>query len=302
MSMFSFGDHDPKEKKLKNRGAATKMNYVLVFICAIIFAFVGLRFFTGDLFSSAKWWDSLNLQTENAFLDQPIPWEGFDGVTTTGVIFSLGLSVFQIIAGYQQLIAGGWTKKSEGLIVWSYNRYYGKDMSPINQEKLKWMLLWLAVVIVDTVVDISWRSYGFQQSLAAAILTSIVVYNLGSEFAVVYGIKYVFVHFLDIILPSEGSRRDNRVRGNNRRSDNERLRDGKRGNQQRGRRDKATNQRNRDNRPDRRNQSKHSSRNQGRRPDQDRNRNQGRDRRRGDERPISEEEMRRRIQQQEYDN
>lgn len=201
MSFLGFTERGTKDVIVTS--IINNSNYILLFgVGAIMFFLSLLYIFPNDLFTSALFFDGLQLQqvfSQPAKMFSSGIWAGLPDLSTEAFAFAASLACLQVFLGYRSSTASG-----PGLFSGVKQITQGKR---IDASKLKWFLAYVAVATFDTWTDTEYRSFYGQQSLyLKALITSFFFYNLFSEWALVQGsklmINYGFV-LLQMLKPGK---------------------------------------------------------------------------------------------------
>lgn len=201
MSFLGFTERGTKDVIVTS--IINNSNYILLFGVGAIMFFLSLFYiFPNDLFTSALFFDGLQLQqvfSQPAKMFSSGIWAGLPDLSTEAFAFAASLACLQVFLGYRSSTASG-----PGLFSGVKQITQGKR---IDANKLKWFLAYVAVATFDTWTDTEYRSFYGQQSLyLKALVTSFFFYNLFSEWALVQGsklmINYGFV-LLQMLKPGK---------------------------------------------------------------------------------------------------
>lgn len=201
MSFMGFQDHDDEEFRA-NRSVSTKINYIWMMVASTVYFVCGLVFTERDLFSTAHWWDSLNIQpagiSSNYLFSLPA-YAGKIGVSAIAIVASLGIWSMQVVVGFALAKRGDWSPKSKSFReFWKNMANKTESFSDINQEKLILAFALLSAAIIDTATDIAWLGSS-GRDLGQAIFTSLFFHNFVSELAVFFGGKMMVESFLGLL-------------------------------------------------------------------------------------------------------
>jgi len=201
MSFLGFGDHN--DKGFKNDTAlATKLNYIIVGFASTLFFMSGIFNTERDLFSTAFWFDHINIQQAGVsanYLFQIKMSSQIIGVTTIAIVESLAIWSAQVVFGFLLAKRGRWSALSDGLWEFITNIIDRKDqIGNVSREKVLWFLAMMMAIVLDTATDIQWLS-GNGGDVGQAILVSIVFHNVFSELALFWGGKLAVESVLRLI-------------------------------------------------------------------------------------------------------
>lgn len=183
MSLFGFTEKGTKDVIVSN--IINNSNYILLFIVGAVMFFLSLIYiFPNDLFTSALFFDGLQLQqvfSSPAKMFTSGIWAGLPDLSTEAFAFAASLACLQVFLGYRSSTA-------DGTLVGGITGLLKGRKTELS--KLKWFLFYVAVATFDTWTDTEYRSFYGQQSLyLKALITSFFFYNLFSEWALVQGSK-----------------------------------------------------------------------------------------------------------------
>ena len=169
---------------------------VLGIIVAVMFAL------PSDLYTSAKWFDSLGLQgglpgDGNLFGQASVVkfWKILPPVSYEATGFSLFLFFANMATALMAASKGEWSKSHPGLvrIVFGYAR--GEEIDKFNYAKFGWLMANIFSNAFDTFTDADFR--GWQGSGGAwlyiqALAMSFIYYSLGSEWCLMTGFQWTW--------------------------------------------------------------------------------------------------------------
>lgn len=191
MSFFGFSDHDDKGFR-DDTQLATRINYLIVGFASVLFFMSGIFNTERDLFSTAFWFDHINVQQAGIsanYLFQIKMASQTLGVTTIAIVESLAIWSSQVVFGFLLAKRGKWSDKSEGLFDFAGNCISGAEkFGDVSREKVFWFLALVLAATLDTATDIGWLAGG-GGDLGQAILISLVFHNIFSELALFWGGK-----------------------------------------------------------------------------------------------------------------
>lgn len=192
------------------------VSQIVLFLASTIMFLIGLRrLLPEDLFSTALFFDSLEIAkvfdsparlSDDQLLGSIMHLMAYDfqDVTVSAMSVSLFLFTAQMIAGYFVVIQGeyapGYKSFMSYMSAWvkeHFASYRGerKTLPRMNPDKVAWLWFWVVLASADTLTDIIFRSnVNGEITMASAfwsIVVSILVYNLGSEWATVLGFSMV---------------------------------------------------------------------------------------------------------------
>jgi hypothetical protein len=202
MTMMNFNDHNDERLPLDTQ-AATRINYIIIFIISVLLLLCGIMLTTRDLFSTAHFFDNMPIQDvgiSSNYWFTVVNRSGDIGVTGFGAVASLFIWALQIFAGFKISTSGAWSKNSKTFLDFFYGVIEGKEnLFTMNQDKLFYSFLWFAAAVLDTATDIAWygtgnANNGQKSSIAHAIIISLTLHNFGSEFALVTGGKHAILY------------------------------------------------------------------------------------------------------------
>ncbi len=185
MSFMGFNEKGTRDIVLQN--VINNSNYIgLFFLGACFFCLSFFYIFPDDLFTSALFFDGLELQqtftSSSSVFSEGGVWEQLPDVTTGSFAFAASLALTQVFFGYKSAVSKGSLYKPL-VSLWNEKKF-------VNTTKLGWFLAYVFVAAFDTWTDVEYRSFFGQSGLYfKATLVSFFYYNLFSEYALVQGGK-----------------------------------------------------------------------------------------------------------------
>lgn len=202
--------NDFKEQVVHYTGA------LMIFIVSLIMFLVGFRrLLPEDLYSTALFFDSLEIAkvfdtpahlSDDAMLTTVMRLMSyqFQNVSVSAMSIALLLFAAQMIAGYFLAIHGDYTPQHKSAIsyarAWISSKTEERRGNPsrlpkLNPDKVFWLWMWVFLAFADTATDVIFRSTVNGQITTASFfwssVVSVLVYNLGSEWATVLGFNLV---------------------------------------------------------------------------------------------------------------
>lgn len=202
--------NDFKEQVVHYTGA------LMIFIVSLIMFLVGFRrLLPEDLYSTALFFDSLEIAkvfdtpahlSDDTMLTTVMHLMSyqFQDVSVSAMSIALLLFAAQMIAGYFLAIHGDYTPQHKSAIsyarAWISSKMDARRGAPsrlpkLNPDKVFWLWMWVFLAFADTATDVIFRSTVNGQITTASFfwssVVSILVYNLGSEWATVLGFNLV---------------------------------------------------------------------------------------------------------------
>lgn len=158
-------------------------------------------FIPQDLSSTAAWYDSLGFQ-DAIDIAGTFPlftrgiWGHIEDVSMTGGSISLLLSGFQVLMNYQTAEAGAWGTSRNGQHEYQslFSLYLNRSNGIVlNHLKIIRAFGWLTLASIDTVTDSLYKiaNGGGLIKFALAVLVSTLIFNIGSEIAITWGIRMI---------------------------------------------------------------------------------------------------------------
>lgn len=187
MSFAGFNEKGTRDVILQE--VVNNSNHIGMFFIGLAMVYLSVRYvFPNDLFTSALFFDGLNLQQvfttpAKAFSVGGL-WEGLPDLTTEAFAFAASMALLQVFFGYKSATSKG------GLLKPFVTLFQEKKLA--DTTKLGWFLAYIFVACFDTWTDTEYRSFYGQNGLyLKALLVSFLFYNLFSEYAIVQGSKLV---------------------------------------------------------------------------------------------------------------
>lgn len=192
--MGVFGAHTGRD----SGGSTSRLTQFIVLIIVGLIAFLlsFTRVVPNDIFTSALFFDSLDLQPvfsqpATMFAEGGI-WASLPDVSEEAFVFAASLLVIQVLVGYKASTIGGYTNKSQNVGALLINAATGKEKigrTSFNWAKVGWISFYWAISMFDTYTDTAYRSDLFASGVFTALITSFFYYNLASEWMLMVGAK-----------------------------------------------------------------------------------------------------------------
>lgn len=167
---------------------------ILGIIVALMFAL------PSDLYTSAKWFDSLGLQgglpgNGNLFGEGSVVkfWKILPPVSYEGTGFSLFLFFANMATALMAASKGTWSDSHSGLVKIVFGYAKGENIRNFNYAKLGWFMGMVASNTFDTFTDADfrgWQGSGGVWLYIQALAMSVTYYSLGSEWCLMTGFQW----------------------------------------------------------------------------------------------------------------
>jgi hypothetical protein len=206
--MWGFSAKDNIENRAEVQATRKIIGFILGVTLASLAAF---RFIPKDLFTTAAWLDRRGLgllYSDAAMAFAPGSFWEVKNVTVPvseeAFLFALMITVLQLTLGYMVGVSGSYVnggQNVEGLLQFLYLLGKGKvSANSVNWRKLGSLLIFISLAAFDTYTDWQFSSrFGQDGLLIVALVYSLLIYNIASEFALMYGLQLAIGNAPDAI-------------------------------------------------------------------------------------------------------
>lgn len=205
--MWGFSAKDNVENRAEVQATRKIIGFFLGLTLASLAAF---RFIPKDLFTTAAWLDRRGLgllYSDAAMAFAPGSFWEVKNVTVPvseeAFLFALMITVLQLTLGYMVGVSGSYIngQNVEGMLQFFYLFAKGKvTANSVNWRKLGSLLIFVSLATFDTYTDWQFSSrFGQDGLLIVALVYSLLIYNIASEFALMYGLQLAIGNAPDAI-------------------------------------------------------------------------------------------------------
>lgn len=208
--MWGFSKNDNIEQRAEVQATRKMIGFTLGLV---LFLLSALRFIPKDLFTTAAWLDRKGLgllySSEATAFAPGSFWEIRNitvPVSEEAFWFAVMITVLQLVFGYLIGTAGSYIKDSRDGDVESVVQYFAvlaksKGKAKTNWKKMNYFFTFVALAMFDTYTDWQFSSrFGQTDILIISLLYSLLIYNIASEFGLMYGLQLAIGNAPDAIV------------------------------------------------------------------------------------------------------